>query len=175
MFSSNIDEIALKIAVVLLEIAMGQESYAAFLEYMSYIQNDIPTILSVERLLITYLDLEDTIQFPKNIEIIVLQNISQWLREDSLEVRFAATKLLFRLIRNPENSELINQKIVELVNTDCVYIKNLIIRQMYRANGISGKTQDYIISKCKNDSCFVVRMACKEVQDNYKIQYNTTV
>ena len=84
MFSSNIDEIALKIAVVLLEIAMGQESYAAFLEYMSYIQNDIPTILSVERLLITYLDLEDTIQFPKNIEIIVLQNILQWLREDSL-------------------------------------------------------------------------------------------
>ncbi|WP_370810145.1 hypothetical protein [Anaerobutyricum hallii] len=175
LFSSNIDEIALKIAVVLLEIAMGQESYAAFLEYMSYIQNDIPTILSVERLLITYLDLEDTIQFPKNIEIIVLQNILQWLREDSLEVRFAATKLLFMLIRNPENSELINQKIVELVNTDCVYIKNLIIRQMYRANGISGKTQDYIISKCKNDSCFVVRMACKEVQDNYKIQYNTTV
>lgn len=35
---------------------------------------------------------------------------------------------------------------------------------MYTMNGIAYGTKDYIVSKCKQDANFVVRMVCDEVE-----------
>lgn len=45
-----------------------------------------------------------------------------------------------------------------------MYIKNLIMRHLHTMNGIADGTKDYIISKCKYDANFVVRMVCAEVE-----------
>lgn len=44
------------------------------------------------------------------------------------------------------------------------YIKNLITRHLHKVNGITDGTREYIISKCKHDANFVVRMVCDEVE-----------
>ena len=48
--------------------------------------------------------------------------------------------------------------------SNSVYIKNLIIRNLDKINGITDKTKEYIISKCRHDANFVVRMICDEVE-----------
>ncbi len=54
-----------------------------------------------------------------------------------------------------------------LIDTDNVYIKNLIMRDLYYTDGIRASTKDYIVSKCSNDANYVVRMVCKrESQKN---------
>ena len=162
--SSNIDKISLKIALSLLYSAMGGDGYIDFLEGMSYIQNDIATTISVMRIINEYLEVKDSVLFPKKIETVVLQNVLQWLHFDYVDIRWNATRILFKLIRNSENEGLVNQKVINLIDNDCVYIKNLIIRQIFKVNGIYKSTQEYVLSKCQHDSCFVVRMVCAELQ-----------
>lgn len=163
---SNIDKITLKIALSLLHSAIGGDGYIDFLEGMSYIQNDTATTLSVAKMIYGYLEVNDSVLFPKKIETIVLQNVLQWLYFDYIDIRWNATKILFKLIRNPKNKKLINQKVIHLIDNDCVYIKNLIMQQIFEADGITKSTQEYVSSKCQYDPCFVVRMVCDKVMEN---------
>ena len=66
------------------------------------------------------------------------------------------------LIRNPENESIVNRRLLNLIDTECVYIKNMVQRRIENAKGITEKTKDYIFSKCENDPCYVVRMVCEE-------------
>ena len=45
-----------------------------------------------------------------------------------------------------------------------MYIKNLIMRQLHNIGGITDETKNYIVSKCKHDANYVVRMVCSEVE-----------
>lgn len=166
MMSSNIDKIALIIAIALLEISMGNDSYIDILEGMSYIRNDIATSLSVANMIIKYLELDEKIVFPQNVESVILQNVLQWLQFEYLDLKWQATRILLMLSRNHENVNLINQKIIDLIDTESVYIKNLILQNMNKIDGISKKTREYVYSKCINDECFVVRKVCAELMDD---------
>lgn len=53
---------------------------------------------------------------------------------------------------------------VHWLNMLIAYIKNLITRHLHKVNGITDGTREYIISKCKHDANFVVRMVCDEVE-----------
>lgn len=162
--SSNIDKLSLKIAVALLGTAIGMDSFSALLEGMAYLKDDVATTISVTRTLIEYLENTDEVVFPKNIEALVLQNVLQWLNHDYIDIRWNATRILLKLLRSPENHHLINQKVVELIDNDCIYIKKLILREIYEVPGITKITKHYILEKCKNDSCFVVRMVASELE-----------
>ena len=162
--SSNIDKVSLEIAIAFLRISMGENSYVDILECISYIQNDMATSISVTRTIIKFFEVDDSVVLPQNAEAVILQNVLQWLRFDNMDIKWNATRILFMLIRNPENASLINQKVINLIDTQCVYIKNLILRQLHLHDGIFEKTREYVFSKCEIDPCFVVRKVCAEVQ-----------
>ena len=75
-------------------------------------------------------------------------------------------------MRREDNRGLINQKILELIDSESVYIKNLILRQVFEVEGISETTQEYVRFKCRNDPCFVVRMVCEEVEKKQETSYS---
>lgn len=161
---SNIDKVSLEIAIAFLRISMGENSYVDILEGLSYIQNDMATSISVTRTIIKFFEVDDSVVLPQNVEAVILQNVLQWLRFDNMDIKWNATRILFMLIRNPENASLINQKVINLIDTQCVYIKNLILRQLHLHDGIFEKTREYVFSKCEIDPCFVVRKVCAEIQ-----------
>lgn len=66
--------------------------------------------------------------------------------------------------RNPENCGIVNRQLINLIDSDSVFIKNLIMRHLHKVNGITDGTKEYIISKCSHDANFVVRMVCDEVE-----------
>lgn len=167
LISSNIDSIALRICLQFLFTAMGIDTYTDILELMPYIQNDVPTTIVVTRVIAEYLEIKDDVTFPPKIESIVLQNVLQWLCADQLDIRWNATRILFTLARNPENSTIVNHRLISLVDSDNVYIKNLIMRNIYKTYEIAAQTREYIVSKCENDACFVVRKVCKEIKEKY--------
>lgn len=160
--SSNIDTISLKLGLAYLCASMGLDSHLEILESMPYIQNDIATTITVEKIIIEYLEISDEIKLPPNIEAIVLQNVLQWLRSENLDVRWIATRILLKLSNNPENEGVVNHQILNLVDTENVYIKNLIMRNINETNGVSEETKNYVFSKCENDCNFVVRLVCEK-------------
>ena len=121
------------------------------------------TSLAVARTITKYLEIDENIVFPPNIDTIVLQSTLQWLRFNHLDMRWNATKILFMLNRNSKNTNLINQKIINLIDTECIYIKKLILREICVSDGISEKTREHVFFKCKNDPCFVIRMLYEKV------------
>ena len=66
--------------------------------------------------------------------------------------------------RNPENCGIVNHQLVNLIDSNSVYIKNLIMRHLHKMDGITDVTKEYIISKCRHDANFVVRMVCDETE-----------
>lgn len=165
IMSSNIDSISLKIGMQFLFTAMGKDVYSDILELMPYIKDDIATTGVVTRLIVEYLEITNKVMLPDRVEAIILQNVLQWLHSDDLNIRWNATRILMTMSRNPENHGIINRQLVNLIDSEGVYIKNLIMRQLHEVDGVTEATKEYIISKCKNDANFVVRMVCSEVEN----------
>ena len=156
---------ALRIAISLLETAAGGDDYINLLEGMSYIQSDKATILSVARIVTEYLEIDDSVVLPKMVGSVILQNTLQWLQQDNLDIKYCATKILLLLGRDSDNESIVNQRVISLITNENVYIKNLILRRLYKTKCLLESTQQYVISKCMEDSCAVVRMVCKEIQE----------
>lgn len=159
---TNINSISLKIGLNFLFSAMNIDTYTEVLELMPYVQNDIATMISVAGTVDHYLECTDDVVLPTKIESVVLQNVLQWLRSDNLDIRCIATRILLSLARNPENESVVNRQLLSLIDSECVYIKNLILRRIGKTKGISDATKTYITTKCENDPCYVVRMVCAE-------------
>lgn len=164
IISSNINGISLRIGLQLLYTAMGKDVYADILELMPYIQSDVATTSAVAELIVKYLENSDNVRLPSKIEAAILQNVLQWLHSEYVDIRWNATRILLAMSRNPENYGIVNHQLVNLIDSNSVYIKNLIMRQLHKINGITDENKEYIISKCKNDANFVVRMVCNEVE-----------
>lgn len=164
IISSNIDSVSLKIGLQFLYSSMGKDVHNDILELMPYIQDSVATIIAVTNLIIQYLETTDTIMLPARVEAIILQNVLQWLRSEFIDIKWNATRIFLTLSRNSENKGIVNHQLVTLIDSGSVYIKNLIIRNLHKVSGISDETKDYIISKCKHDTNYVVRMVCAEVE-----------
>ena len=164
LLSSNVDEISLKIGLCFLYTAMGKDVRGDILELMPHIQGDVATTIAVSQLIVEYLETNDTIVLPPSIDAIVLQNVLQWLRSEYLDIRWNATRILFALSRNSDNHGVINHQLIMLIDSNGAHIKNLIMQQLHKINGVTDSTKEYIISKCKQDANFVVRMVCSEVE-----------
>lgn len=166
---SNINSISVKVCLQFLFSIIGFDTYTDILELMPYIQNDIPTTISVSKVIADFLYGTKNLILPSKIEAIVLQNVLQWLNSNQLDIRRNATKILFGLARNPENIGVVNHQLMSLVDSDGVYIKNLIMRNILEADGITDSTREYVVSKCERDVNFVVRMVCEDEKSKHNL------
>lgn len=169
LLSSNISTLSLKIGLQILFTSMGMDVFAELLELMPYIQNDTATIISVEHTIVEYLEISDSIRLPEKMEAIILQNVLLWLCSENLNIRWYATRILMHLLRNKENWSIINHRMISLIDSDGVYIKNLILRSLNDFEGLYEQTKDHIFSKCKNDANYVVRMVYEQEMRKYKL------
>lgn len=78
------------------------------------------------------------------------------LHSEFLDIRRNVTRILLTLSRNSENKGIVNHQLVDMIDSGSVYIKNLIMRHLHEVRGLSDETKDYIISKCKHDTNYVV-------------------
>ena len=167
VLDSNVDLLALQIALQFLYTAMGKDTYTEILELMPYIREDTTTTISVSKHIKEYLEISDTVVLPNKLEALIMQNVLQWLHSDNTNIRLYATKILLTLCRSCENVNIVNHQIIQLINSDNAYIKNLIMRNIYTTDGIQQDTKCYVVSKCENDANYYVRMVCKKERKHY--------
>ena len=131
---------------------------------MLYIQNDIPTTLAVTGFIAEYLNMADTVVLSGRVESIVLQNVLQQLRSEYSDIRWNAMRIFLTMSRNKEDYGITNRQLISIFDSNDVYIKNLIMRNLFRLEGLTDGTKEYIMSKCKQDANFVVRMVYAEME-----------
>ena len=84
--------------------------------------------------------------------------------ESDLNIRWNAVQILFLLLRNVENKNVVCNQLVKLMDSDNFYIKNKILRNIHLLKDIDFETFKYIIQKASVDTNYVVRKVVKEVQ-----------
>lgn len=162
-FSSNIDSVALQISLKFLFLSMGINIHADLVQLLPYLKDHMATTISVSNFIANYLEMSSKVILTKEVGAIILYNALAWTHLDYLDVRWNATRILLGLLRNPENQDIINRQVVFLIDTDNVYIKNLILQRILKTPGIREDTKQYILDVCKHDSNFVTRLICKDI------------
>lgn len=163
IFSANINNVALKICLQILFVAMGKDVCFKFMELMPYINGNVATTIEVSRLIAEYVETIKTISFPERVESLLLQYVLQWLQNDNNTIRWNATRILLFLSNCQLSREIVNKQLIRLIDSENVYIKNLIARNIKNKTGITVETKQYIIDKCKSDPNFVVRFVIDDV------------
>ena len=127
----------------------------------------VATSISIATIIDEYLEVANTITLTGRVETLVLQNVLGWLHSEHLDLRCIATRILLALARNQENKSIVDRQLVNMIDGDCVYIKNLIMRRINKSKGVSDSVKEYIMNKCKSDPNYVVRMVCSEEMRAY--------
>ena len=60
--------------------------------------------------------------------------------------------------------ECSNENIVDVIESENVYIKNLILTQLSQQEGISKETREFVFEICEKDANYVTRKRCQEVK-----------
>ena len=160
---SNISSLALRIGLKMLFLLIGSDIYVDMVELLPLIINDTATAITVTGFIADYLETSESLLLPRDTESVLLHNTFEWLLMDSTDVRWNATRILLALSRNKENVDIISRKILSLIESDNVFIKNLLLRRLSKKVFVTDETKKRAFAICENDSNFVTRMVCKEL------------
>ena len=160
---SNISSLALRIGLKMLFLLIGSDIYVDMVELLPLIINDTATAITVTGFIADYLETSESLLLPRDTESVLLHNTFEWLLMDSTDVRWNATRILLALSRNKENVDIISRKILSLIESDNVFIKNLLLRRLSKKVFVTDETKNRAFAICENDSNFVTRMVCKEL------------
>lgn len=165
ILSNNIDDVALKIALCLSFSVTGHDMTCELMEHMSLLQNDKATTIAVTRFIAEYLELTDTVLLPEKIEDLIMTNVLVWLHSEYIDIRWNAMRILLSMSRSEKYATLVNHQLLQAIDTQSAYIKNLIMRRIYKLKGVTKQTREYVMKKCEKDASFVVRMVCNEIKE----------
>ena len=158
---SNVDPVAIEVAVVLLKsIVSDEDMYYELLELIALIKNDTATLIKVVAVFRRFYE-QNSLRLSERVEIALLSNVLIWVTNNNLDIRWNACKILFDLKQRFKDSNLIDRKLYELMDDDCVYIKYLILDHLDDIS-IDGKIKDEIINKAQLDNNYLVRLKVKE-------------
>jgi len=161
-FDSNVSNVSLKFSYYLLLTFLDSTLSLKLLEVLPYAQNEIPDQLRICKTILNFLENNNMDSVEVQLESILLHTILTWIGSDSVDVRWYCVRILFLLGRNPSLNDIISYQVINLIDDDNVYIKNLIQRNIGKSKIDSG-TKEYVFSKCANDNNYVVRKVYQEL------------
>lgn len=166
--SGNLDITALHISYSFLLATMGKDVYSSLIEFLPYIKYKTATLIHVSGFIAELFEYKKNYKLSPLEESVLLFNASDWLHSSNTDVRWNSIRILFSLSRTPEHREIINRIIIDIIDSENVYIKNLILTQMPKDDRVNEETRKYVYGVCENDANYVVRMRCKEIMQGEK-------
>lgn len=160
---SKLSESTLRFSLLLLYNCFGDEVWLSMIERLHYFDEDIPALVQANRVIMNFLEANEQSKLTNEIEAVLLQVSLKWCNSKNFNVRYYAIRILFQLLRNQDNSRIICNQLVKSIDNDNVYIKNLILRQVYRIKSIDPATYNYILQKASLDTNYVVRKVYSEI------------
>ncbi len=153
---TNVEPVALEFGIVLLYGAVtGTDKYFELMEMISLIKDDIATLMMVVAIIRRFYE-QANFSLSDRIETALLSNVLLWVLNENLEIRWNACKILFALSKRMGETDLIEQKIQDLMECECVYIKILILNNLDHIS-IDEESHGRLLSKAMDDTNYLVR------------------
>lgn len=164
LLMTNLNESNLKFSVYLLYNCLGENITIRLLNILADIRDNTLSNRKASAAFLNYLEANNTSISDYQIEHIILQQAIEWCVESDIDIRWNAVQILFLLLRNLDNKTVVCNQLVKLMDTDNVYIKNKILRNVHLLKDVDFDTLKYIIDKASVDTNYVVRKVANEVQ-----------
>jgi hypothetical protein len=161
---TNLSETNLKFSALLLYNCLGEDITVELLNALADIGDDTLSNRKASAAFLNYLESSNSPMSDIQLEHIIMQQAIEWCMETDLNIRWNAVQILFLLLRNIENKNVVCNQLVKLMDSDNFYIKNKILRNIHLLKDIDFETFKYIIQKASVDTNYVVRKVVKEVQ-----------
>ncbi|AKL96128.1 hypothetical protein CACET_c26830 [Clostridium aceticum] len=161
---TNLNETNLKFSALLLYNCLGEDITVGLLNTLVDIGDDTLSNRKASVAFLNYLEANNSPVPDIQLEHIILQQAIEWCVESDLNIRWNAVQILFLLLRNIENKNVVCNQLVKLMDKDNVYIKNKILRNIHLLKDIDFETFKYIVQKASVDTNYVVRKVVNEIQ-----------
>lgn len=161
---TNLSETNLRFSALLLYKCLDENITVELLNILVDIGDDTLSNRKASATFLNYLEANKSPVSDIQLGHIILQQAIEWCVESDLDIRWNAVQILFLLLKNKENTNVICNQLVKLMDIDNFYIKNTILRNIYRLKDIDFETYKYIIQKASVDTNYVVRKVANEVQ-----------
>jgi hypothetical protein len=165
-FMSNLTEVVLKFSSTLLYNCFGDNTWLRIIEILPYLNDSISGQVRVSKTALLFFMANRSTIIDQRLESLFLQQALIWASSDNLTIRMNATRILFLLLRNSENSSVVCSQLIRAIDSDNYYIKNLIQRKAYKNMAVDEATREYIVAKCSIDVNFTVRMVCEKLKQS---------
>lgn len=164
---TNLNETNLRFSILLLYNCLGEDITVGLLSVLADIGDDVLSNRKASAAFLNYLEANNYSMSDIQLEHIILQQAIAWCVESDLDTRWNAVQILFLLLRNIENKNVVCNQLVKLMDTDNVYIKNRILRNVHLLKDVDYEALKYIVEKASVDTNYVVRKVANEVQMNF--------
>ncbi len=161
---TNLSETNLRFSTLLLYNCLDEDITVGLLETLAYIRDDTLSNRKASAAFLNYLEASNSTVSDIQLEHIILQQAIEWSVDSDLDIRWNAVQILFLLLRNLNNKNVVCNQLIKLMDTDSVHIKNKILRNIHLLKDIDFETFKYIIQKATVDTNYVVRKVVNEVQ-----------
>lgn len=162
---SNLGEMHLHFSSLLLYSSLGEEVWIEMIASLANMGETFLSQIHSSRSILNFLESSVESILDHKLESIILQNAFKWCKSNNRDVRWYAVNILFSLLRNPMNHEMICDQLVKHMDFDNAYIKNTILRNLQLIKEIDLATFDYILQKASIDTNYVVREVYKEIKE----------
>ncbi len=161
---TNLSQTSLRFCALLLYNCLGEDIIVELLNVLADIGDDTLSNRKVSASFLNYLEANNSPVSDVHLEHIILQQAIKWCAHCDLNIRCNAVQILFLLLQNRENKNVVCNQLVKIMDTDNAYIKTNILRNIYRLRDVDFETYKYIIQKASVDTNYVVRKVTSEVQ-----------
>jgi len=162
---SNLSDLNLQFSLLLFYTSLGDNCLIEIIEKLAEIGDIVLSHIHSGKVILTFLEANGTEPLAPQLESILLQQAIYWCKSKNIDVRWYALRILFSLLRNPDNHKMICTQLVKQIDNDHVYIINSILRCIQRIKDIDPATYDYILQKASLNTNYVVRKVYSEICD----------
>lgn len=166
-FLTNLGETNLRLSALLLYNCMGENVVTDLLITLVDIGDDTLSNRYASAGFLNYLNADNSSLSDKKMEQVILQRAVAWCANTDLNTRWNAVQILFLLLRNLENKDVVCNQLVRLMDKDNVYIKNKILKNIHLLKDVDYETYNYVMLKASVDTNYVVRKVVTEVKKEF--------
>lgn len=161
---SNLDESILQLSFLFLELSLGNNINSQLVNSVAIIGDDKLSNRKASKFFLDYLKVQSSTLQDKQLEQLFILNTIKWSNIPDDATRRNAVRILFLLLDNPINEDIVYSQLIKLIDTDNVYIKMEILQELPKLRNINHECYQYIVQKASVDNNFVVRNAVEMIR-----------
>jgi len=165
---TNLSDISLLLSSLFMFHCFGDKIWMSLIELLADIKDDEPSLIHASKTVSHFLKQYASDALDSELVAILLQYSLLWCRESNVDIRWNAINSLLLLVRDSRCSAVVCNQLVKTLDTDNLYIKIRILRNIEKIKDIDRPTYDYILQKASLDTNFMVRKVYSKFIDENK-------